>query len=84
MAEVTSTRAGDDTPRNDLQGWRVVAALSTVAVGLTVGGLAFDSYVLATSQLMGGHRAWDIALLFLFGLGAYAGIATYRSASARI
>ena len=84
MAEVSSTRAGNDIPRNELTGWRVVATLSVVAVCLTVGGLAFDLYVLATHQLTWGHRAWNIAWLFLFGFGAYLGIATFRAASARI
>ena len=81
---MTCVPAGNDIPRNDLKGWRVVATLSTVAVCLTVGGLAFDLYVLATRQLIGSHRAWNITSLFLFGLGAYAGIASYRRASARI
>jgi len=76
--------AGDDIPRNELKGWRVVAALSSVAVCLTAVGVAFDLYVLATHQLTSGHRAWDIASLFLFGLGAYAGIASFRKSSARI
>ena len=84
MAAVSSTRTGDDIPRNELTGWRVVATLSVVAVCLTVGGLAFDLYVLITHQLTRGHRAWNIALLFLLGLGLYLGIATLRTASARI
>lgn len=82
--DVVSTHAGDVTPRNEFKGWRIVAALSVVAVCLSVGGLAFDAYVLVTHQLTGGHRVSDIVALISFGVGAYAGIATYRSAAARI
>jgi hypothetical protein len=81
---MTSISAGNDIPRNELKGWRVVAALSTIALCLTVGGLAFDLHVLATHQLIASHRAWDITLLFLFGFGAYAAITNYRRASVRI
>ena len=84
MAGGLSTAAGDDIPRNELAGWRVVATLSVVAACLTVGGLAFDLDVIITHQLTGGHRAWNIALLFLLGLGLYLGIATLRTASPRI
>ena len=81
---MTATTAGNVILRNELKALRVIAILSIVAICLSVGGLAFDLHVLATRQLTASHRAWDMISLFLFGLGAYAGIAYYRRASAGI
>jgi hypothetical protein len=77
-------RADRDVPRNERSGLRVLATLSIIAVCVTIGGLAFDLYVIATHQLTAVHRAWDIASLLLFGLGAYAGMTHYRTASRQI
>jgi hypothetical protein len=62
---------------------RLVATLSVLAIYLTVGGLGFDLYVLATHQLTGAHRIRDIALLFGFGLLAYESVQIYRAAYTR-
>jgi hypothetical protein len=83
MAGHSPTSAANGVPRNELQALRLVIALSIFAICLTTGGFVFDLYVLVTHSLTAGHKAANIALLFLFDFLTYKAIQSYRDASVR-
>lgn len=61
---------GTIVPRNELKAMRILATLSVAGVGLTVGGFAYDVYVLATRHLTTAHMVSNVIALIAFAVGA--------------
>ncbi len=70
--------------RNEVKAWRIVAALSTLSIGITGAGIAYDLYVLATHHLTSVHRISNVATAIALGFGAWEAIRERRSASAHL
>jgi hypothetical protein len=75
---------GEDVPRNERKAQLVLGSLSLAAIALSVGGLAFDLYALATHHLTAVHTVSNVVALIPFAFGARTGVKYFGEARSRL